>query len=274
MKHVTRRITAKPDSLDMGLAELWAHRELLIWFGWRDLTVRYRQTAAGVLWAFLQPVAMMALFSITLGYLARVPSDDLPYAVLVLTGIVPWTLIGSTLGATSSSLVANSALMTKVYFPRSVMVFSAALTPFVDFLIALVVLAVMMMLYGIVPKPTALLLPFLGLAIVLTALGPGLWLATLNVRFRDVRFIIPFLLQIGLFGSPVVYPISLVPPTLWNIYILNPAVFPIEAFRYLLLGTGTLTPAMFVTWFVFVAVSIPTGLLFLRAEERLFADTI
>lgn len=274
MKPAVRRITAKPESRDLGLGELWAHRELLAWFGWRDLAVRYRQTAGGVLWAFLQPVATMALFSVTLGYLARVPSDNLPYAVLVLSGLVPWTLIGATLGATASSIVGNAALMTKVYFPRSIMVLSATLAPMVDYLIALVVLAITLGIYGIVPKATALALPFLGIALVLTALGPGLWLATLNVRFRDVRFVIPFLLQIGLFGSPVVYPISLVPSWLWNIYILNPAVFPIEAFRALLLGSGTVTAGMFISWFLFVVVTIPTGLWYLRAEERLFADTI
>jgi lipopolysaccharide transport system permease protein len=274
MTEVVRHIRPKAERIDFGVQEIWSQRDLLVWLGWRDLRIRYRQTTGGLLWALLQPVVMMVIFTLTLGYLARIPSNDLPYSVLVLSGLVPWTLIAAVLGGTSSSLVANAALITKVYFSRGVVVLSAVVGPAFDYVISIVILAILCFMLGTVPAATTLLLIPFGVIVALTSLGAGLWLATLNVRFRDVRFIVPFLLQVGLFGSPVVYPIELVPTHLAWFYQLNPAVFPIQAFRWLLVGSGTVTTWMAVSWFVFVVASMASGLLFLRSEERLFADTI
>lgn len=274
MTDVVRRIVPQSRWLDFGLQELWRHRELLFWLGWRDLRVRYQQTVAGAFWVVVQPLAMMAVFSVTLGFLARVASNDLPYAVLVLSGLVPWTLFSSILSSASSSLVSNASLVTKVYFPRNVLVFSALLAPLVDFAVSLVILLVILAIFGVVPAWTVVLLPFFGILVAVTALGPSLWFATLNVRYRDVRFMIPFLLQVGLFASPIVYPIDLVPPQYLTIYSLNPAVFVIQEFRHLLFGTGLVTTAMFVSWLVFTTVTIVSGLLYLRAEEKFFADMI
>ena len=274
MTDIVRRIVPQSRWLDFGLQELWRHRELLFWLGWRDLRVRYQQTVAGALWVVVQPLAMMAVFSFTLGFLARVASNDLPYAVLVLSGLVPWTLFSSILSSASSSLVSNASLVTKVYFPRNVLVFSALLAPLVDFAVSLVILLVILAIFGVVPAWTVVLLPFFGILVAVTALGPGLWFATLNVRYRDVRFMLPFLLQVGLFASPIVYPIDLVPPQYLTIYSLNPAVFMIQEFRHLLFGSGLVTTAMFVSWLAFTTVTIVSGLLYLRAEEKFFADMI
>lgn len=274
MTDIVRRIVPQSRWLDFGLRELWRHRELLFWLGWRDLRVRYQQTVAGAFWVVVQPLAMMAVFSFTLGFLARVASNDLPYAVLVLSGLVPWTLFSSILSSASSSLVSNASLVTKVYFPRNVLVFSALLAPLVDFAVSLVILLVIVAIFGVVPAWTVVLLPFFGILVAVTALGPSLWFATLNVRYRDVRFMIPFILQVGLFASPIVYPIDLVPPQYLTIYSLNPAVFVIQEFRLLLFGSGLVTTAMFVSWLVFTTVTIVSGLLYLRAEEKFFADMI
>ena len=274
MTENVRRIRPHAEGIDFGIREIWSQRGLLLWLGWRDLRVRYRQTSAGVLWAILQPVAMMVIFTLTLGYLARIPSNDLPYSVFVLSGLVPWTLISAVLSGTSNSLVANAALITKVYFSRGVVVLSSILGPAVDYALSIAILAVLCLTLGTVPAVTLPLLVPLGVIVALTAVGPGLWLATLNVKFRDVRFVVPFLLQVGLFGSPVVYPIELVPSHLAFLYQLNPAVFPIQAFRWLLLGSALMTWTMAVSWFVFSSVSLASGLLFLRSEERHFADTI
>jgi lipopolysaccharide transport system permease protein len=271
---IVRRIVPHADGIDFGLREIWLQRHLLVWLGWRDLRIRYRQTWAGVLWAVFQPIAMMLLFTVTLGYLAKVPSSNLPYSVLVLSGLVPWTLISGVLSGMSGSLVANAALITKVYFSRGVIVLSAILGPAVDYAISIVILALTGVILGQMPAVTTLLLLPFGLLIAATAVGPGLWLATLNVRFRDVRFIVPFLLQVGLFGGPVVYPIEIVPQSHLWLYSLNPTVFPVQAFRWFLLGTATVTVPMVLSWLVFVVASISSGLLFLRSEERLFADTI
>jgi lipopolysaccharide transport system permease protein len=274
MTQVVRRIQPRPEGIDFGLSEIWSQRDLLLWLGWRDLRIRYRQTSAGVMWALFQPVVMMIIFTLTLGYLARIPSNDLPYSVLVLSGLVPWTLISAVLSGTSGSLVANAPLITKVYFSRGVVVLSAVIGPAVDYAISILILGILCFGLGAVPALTApFLIPF-GLFVAATAIGPGLWLATLNVRYRDVRFIVPFLLQVGLFGSPVVYPIELVPSHLSLLYQLNPAVFPIQAFRWLLLGSATVTFPMAASWLVFVMASTTSGLLFLRSEERYFADNI
>lgn len=274
MSETFRRITPASKSFDFGLRELWEQRDLLVWLGGRDLRIRYRQTAAGVLWAVLQPVSMMAVYTLVLGVLARVESKDMPYAVLVLSGLVPWVLFSGVLGGTASSLVGNAALITKVYFSRIVVVLSSMTGPLVDYLISLGVLMVVLVIFSVVPAPQAVLLPFFGIVIALTALGPGLWAATLNVRYRDVRFVIPFLLQLGLFGSPIIYPIGLVPEAYLGIYSLNPAVFLLEGFKYLLFGKATITMTMFVSWLLFTVITLVTGLLYLRAEEKTFADTI
>lgn len=274
MSEEIRHITSRPNSFELGLQEVWSKRELLAWLGWRDLTVRYRQTVIGILWAVIQPVAMMLLFTATFGILVRVPSDNLPYSVLVLSGLVPWALLSSVVSAAASSLVSNASLISKVYFARIILVLSYAIAPFVDYLIALLILLALLAWFGITPSMNVVLLPGFGLLIALTALGPGLWFATLNVRFRDVRFVVPFLLQLGMFTTPVVYPISLVPEKYLNFYSLNPGVFLVEGFRYLLFGSATVTAVAAISWLTFALVAFLSGAMYLRAEEKSFADQI
>lgn len=269
-----RRISAKSSRFDFGLAELWGYHELLFWLGWRDIRIRYRQTLVGALWAVLQPLSMMIVFTLTLGVFARVPSEAMPYPVLVLSGLVPWTLLANALSNVSASLINNSALITKVYFPRLVVALSSMLGPLVDYMISLGVLVLLMLVLGVTPAWTLLALPLMGVVIVISVFGMGLWFAALNVRFRDVRFIVPFALQVGMFASPVVYPMQLVPERWMDLYVLNPAVVIIEGFRWLLMGQGSITAPMILSWAAFSVITLVTGLLFFRSEEKAFADTV
>lgn len=255
------------------LRELWAYRELLYFLVWREIKVRYKQTAIGVSWAVIQPFFTMVVFSIFFGRFARIPSDGLPYPVFALSGLVPWMFFSFGLNQAANSLVASRHLITKVYFPRLAVPLAPVLAGLVDFAIAFVLLLLVMGGFNIVPGMRALLvLPFVILVFV-TALGVGLWLATLNVQYRDVRYLLPSLTQLWLFATPIAYPSSLLPSQWHTLYGLNPMAGAIDGFRWALLGTemhGPMLAVSFTTAFALLA----GGLTYFRRMERVFADVV
>lgn len=260
--------------VSLGLRDLWEYRELLYFLVWRDVKVRYKQTALGAAWAILQPFLTMVVFSVFFGNLARVPSDGIPYPVFAYTALLPWQLFAYALTESGNSLVASQQLITKVYFPRLVIPISAVLAGLVDFCIAFVVLLGMMLYYGIVPTAAALTLPLFLLLAVMTALAVGLWLSALNVQYRDVRYTIPFLTQFWLFATPVAYPSSLVPAWIRPLYGLNPMAGVVEGFRWALLGkSGGVGPLVFVSALV-VGLLLVGGLVYFRHMEKTFADVV
>jgi lipopolysaccharide transport system permease protein len=259
-------------SLD--LRELWAYRELLYFLTWRDIKVRYKQTALGATWAVIQPLFMMLVFSLFFGRLAGVPSDGLPYPVFSLCGLLPWQLFAHALTQSSNSLVGSQNLITKVYFPRLVVPISAVLGGLVDFAIALVILLVMLFFYGIVPGWQIVTLPGLILLAVLAALAVGLWLAALNVQYRDVRYTITFLVQFWLFATPVAYPSSIVPEKWRALYGLNPMVGVVDGFRWALLGKPESPGLALLVSVMVVFVLLAGGVYYFRRLEQQFADIV
>src|SRR5579862_8163836 len=221
------------------LGELWEYRELLYFLTWREVKVRYKQTALGAFWAILQPLLTMLVFSLFFGKLAKVPSDRIPYPLFCLAGLVPWNFFANALAQSSNSLVANSNLISKVYFPRPTIPLSSVLSGAVDFTISFVLLIVMMAFYRDVPPLRCVYLPFFFLLAFVTALGVGLWLSALNVEYRDVRYTIPFLTQFWMFATPIAYPSSLLSEPWRTIYGLNPMTGVVEGFRWALLGADT-----------------------------------
>lgn len=255
------------------LAELWAYRELLYFLVWRDAKVRYRQTVLGAAWALLQPAMTMVVFDVFFGRLARMPSDGVSYKLFALTALVPWTYFATALGSGAQSLVGQQHLIAKVYFPRLLMPLAAVITPLVDFAIAFVFLLLMLVAGGVTPGAGVVVLPlYAGLA-VLTALTASVWMAALNVEYRDVRFVLPFAVQFWMFATPVAYPASLVPPGWRAVYGLNPMATVVEGFRAALLGTpgpsGMLLPSI-----VVLIVALALGLAYFRRVEGTFADVI
>jgi len=260
--------------VSLRLAELWRHRSLLYFLVWRDVKVRYKQTALGVLWAVLQPVFMMAIFTLVFGRLARMPSDGIPYPVFAYCGLLPWQLFAYALTESGNSVVNSQQLITKVYFPRLVIPLAAVLGGVVDFGIAFTVLLGLMAMYGLVPGPSIVAIPgFVALAIT-TALGVGLWSSALNVRYRDVRYTMPFLVQAWMFASPIVYPSSLVPAS-WRVwYGLNPMAGVIEGFRWVLLGAPRPPLALLAASSAVAVALLISGLYYFRRMERTFADVV
>lgn len=256
------------------LAELWEYRELLYFLTWRDVKVRYKQTALGAAWAILQPLLTMLVFTLVFARLAKMPSDGIPYPLFAFAALLPWQLFSYALNQASASLVASQGLIKKVYFPRLVIPISAVLGGVVDFVLAFAVLAVMMAWYGTVPGLAILALPLFLLLAVATALAVGLWLATLNVEYRDVRYTIPFLTQFWLFATPIAYPASLVPERWRPLLGLNPMAGVVEGFRWSLLGTDTAPGAMVWVSAAVVAVLLASGLVYFRRMERTFADVV
>src|SRR5262247_2778543 len=230
------RRQARPGWVSVDFAELWHYRELLLFQALRDIKVRYKQTALGAAWAILQPILTMAAFTIFFGRLAGVPSDGVPYPIFTFSALLPWQLFAFALTQSSNSLVDNAAVLTKVYFPRLILPFASVLAGLVDFAIACSVLAGMMLYYGIVPGWEAMTLPLFTLLALAAALAVGLWLSALNVRYRDVRYTIPFLAQFWMYASPIAYPVSLIPEKWRLLYSLNPLVGIVEGFRWALLG--------------------------------------
>jgi len=260
--------------VSLKLRDLWEYRELLYFLVWRDIKVRYKQTALGAAWAILQPFLTMVVFSLFFGRLAGVPSDGIPYPIFAYTALLPWQLFAHALHESGNSLVANQQLITKVYFPRLVIPISAVLAGLVDFAVGFVVLLGMMFYYGIVPTAAVLALPLLLLLAVATALAVGLWLSALNVKYRDVRYVIPFLTQFWLFATPIAYSSSLVPARLRPFYGLNPMAGVVEGFRWALLGkAGGIGPLVFVSALA-VAVLLVGGLIYFRRMEKTFADIV
>jgi lipopolysaccharide transport system permease protein len=255
------------------LGELWAYRELLFFLVWRDVKVRYKQTALGVAWAVLQPLLTMFVFSLFFGRLARMASDGLPYPVFNLAGLVPWTFFAFGLNEAATSVVGSRHLITKVYFPRLAIPLATVLAGLVDFAIAFLLLLGVMAWYGIVPGLEALVVIPLVLLAFVTALGVGLWLAALNVQYRDVRYVLPFLTQLWLFATPIVYPSSLVPAAWRPVYGLNPMVGVVDGFRWALLGSAPPGPILAVSACAALALALG-GIFYFRRMERAFADIV
>ncbi len=258
----------------LGLNDLWQARELLFFLCWRDIKVRYKQTALGVAWAILQPLMTMVLFSLFFGRLAKMPSDGVPYPLFVFTALVPWMFFANGITQSSGSLVENASLLKKVYFPRLAVPIASIIAGVVDFCCSFVVLMAMLLYYGVAPSLAMLALPgFLALACI-SSLGVGLWLSALNVQFRDVRYVIPFLTQLWLFATPIAYPSSLLSEPLRTLYGLNPMVGVVEGFRWALLGTETSPgPMLLVSASVSVVVLI-TGAFYFRRMEVTFSDRV
>jgi lipopolysaccharide transport system permease protein len=256
------------------LRELWAYRELLFFLAWRDIKVRYKQTAIGAAWAILQPFLTMVVFSVIFGSLLAVPSDGIPYPIFAYAALVPWTFFASCVALSSNSLVRDANLISKVYFPRLLVPLAATIGPIVDFAIAGVLLLAMLVFYAIVPGPALLTLPlFLGLAF-LTALSVGIWLAAVNVRYRDVAYVVPFLTQFWLFVTPVAYPASLIPEPWRAVYGLNPMAGVIEGFRWALLGTASVPVATVTVSAIVVIVVLLSGIHYFQRTESEFADVV
>ena len=258
----------------LNLGELWAYRELLFFLVWRDIKVRYKQTALGATWAVLQPFMTMVVFSLFFGRLAKIPSDGLPYPIFSFAALVPWTFFATGLTQSSNSLVGSQNLITKVYFPRLAIPTATVLSGIVDFAIAFVVLIGMMLYFGIAPTAQILWLPPLLLLACITSLGVGLWLSALNVQFRDVRYTIPFLTQFWMFATPIAYPSSLLEEPWRTVYGLNPMVGVIEGFRWALLGTDTAPGPIILASSLAAMILLTSGAFYFRRMEKNFADLV
>jgi lipopolysaccharide transport system permease protein len=255
------------------LRELWRYRELLYFLTLRDVKVRYKQTVIGVAWAVIQPFMTMVVFSLFFGGLAQIPSDGVPYPIFSYAALVPWAFFANGVTMSSNSLVSNAYLIKKVYFPRLVVPISGVLSGLVDFLLAFIVLIGMMLVFGIVPTWNVVWLPFFALLAFVAALGVGLWLSAMNVQFRDVRYVVPFLVQMLLFVTPIAYPSSLIQNEfLRTIYGLNPMAGVVEGFRWALLGTTQLSWAVVAASTLVAILLLVSGAFYFRRVEKTFAD--
>ena len=270
----TLRIQPSSGWGSLGLGELWAHRELVYFFIWRDLKVRYKQTALGATWALLQPLATMIVFSLFFGRLAKMPSDGVPYPVFSYAALVPWLFFANGLSQGANSLVGNAHLLTKVYFPRLALPLSSLLAGGADFLVAFVGLVGLMAYFGIALTSRVLFLPAFSLLALVTSLCVSLWLAAVNVQFRDVRHTVPFLTQFWMFATPIAYPSSLLLEPWRTFYGINPMAGVVEGFRWALLGVDS-PPGTMVAVSAAVAVTLlVTGAYYFRRVERTFADIV
>ncbi|MFM5891124.1 MAG: ABC transporter permease [Dolichospermum sp.] len=255
--------------------DLWRYRELFYFLAWRDILVRYKQTAIGIVWALIRPFLTMVVFTVVFGQLAKLPSEGAPYPILVFSAMLPWQFFSNSLSECSNSLITNSNLLSKVYFPRLVVPTSAVVVSFVDFMISGMILLALMIWYNFVPSWRILTLPlFIGIAFA-ASMGAGLWLASLNVQYRDFRFIVPFIVQFGLYISPVGFSSSIVPEQWRFIYSLNPMVGVIDGFRWAILGGNSqLYLPGFILSLGLVVLLLITGIWYFRKMERTFADVI
>jgi lipopolysaccharide transport system permease protein len=268
------RIEPSKGWISLGLKDLWRYRELLFFLAWRDIKVRYKQTALGAAWAVIQPLFTMLVFTLFFGRLAKVPSDGIPYPLFSYTALLPWQLFAYALTESSNSVVANERLITKVYFPRLVVPLASILAGLVDFVIAFTLVIGMMVWYGVRPTWAVLTLPFFVILAMATAFGVGLWLSALNVQYRDVRYTLNFIVQFWLFASPVAYSSTLVPARWRPFYGLNPMAGVIEGFRWALLGKAQAPGAMLWVSVVVVALVLVGGLYYYRRMEKTFADVV
>ena len=255
--------------------DIWGYRELFYFLAWRDILVRYKQTAIGIAWALIQPFMTMVVFTVVFGNLAKLPSEGVPYPILVFAGMLPWQFFANSLGNCSNSLVNNSNLIAKVYFPRLIVPASALVVCFVDFLVAGMVLLGLMIWYDFVPSIRIITLPlFIAIAFTI-ALGVGLWFASLNVKYRDFRYLVPFITQFGLYISPVGFSSSVIPPQWRLLYSLNPMVSVIDGFRWAILGgESTLYFPGFILSVTLVILFLVSGIWYFRRMEKTFADVI
>jgi lipopolysaccharide transport system permease protein len=259
--------------LKFGWKEMWVYRELLYFLTWRDIKIRYKQTVLGFAWAILQPVLTMVVFSLFFGKLAKMPSDGVPYPIFNYTALLPWQFFETSINTSTSSLVANANMITKVYFPRLFVPVSAVFSGLVDFAIAFIVLIGMMFYYHISPNLGVLLLPIFLLLAFITAMGVSLWMSALNVKYRDVRYIVPFLARFWFFATPIAYPSTLLSEPWRTIYGLNPMVGVVEGFRWALLGTKPPEIMLFLSTLISLTILV-SGLLYFNRTEKTFADII
>lgn len=273
----THRVTViRPSSglFDLDLGAVWRYRELLFFLVWREVKIRYKQAALGVAWAILQPLFTVLIFTTIFGIFARFPSDGLPYSVFALAAVLPWTYFAEALRRGATGLVNDSDLVRKIYFPRLIIPFAGVSSPLVDFCFGLIMLLGLMLWHGIVPGWTFLLLPGWLFITLCLALAIGLWLGPINVRYRDVMHTLPFVTQVWMFATPVVYPLSMIPPKWQALYSLNPMVGIIEGFRWSLLGTGQPNLLAIGISFAIIAIALAGGAVYFRRMERSFADVI
>jgi len=268
------RIVPPRGWFDLDFKELWAARELLYFFVWRDIKIRYKQTAIGAAWAVLQPFMTMVVFSLFFGALAKIPSHGLPYPIFYYSALLPWMYFSGALQNATNVVVEQQHVITKVYFPRLVLPLSAVVSGLLDFAIAFAVFLVMMAHYRIIPNPVIFLFPFFLLLAILTAFGVGLWLSTLNALYRDVRYVLPFLVQFWLFASPVAYPSSLVPERWRWLYGLNPMAGVIEGFRWSLTGQGQPPNLLLAASTGMVVLLLAGGVVYFQKMEGTVADVV
>jgi lipopolysaccharide transport system permease protein len=255
--------------------DIWKYRELFYFLAWRDILVRYKQTFIGVAWALIRPFLTMVVFTIVFGSIAKLPSQGVPYPILVFSAMLPWQFFSNSLSECSNSLISNSNLISKIYFPRLIVPTSAVVVSFVDFLVSGMILLGLMAWYNFVPSWRILTLPFFIAIAFAASMGAGLWLASLNVKYRDFRYIVPFIVQFGLYISPVGFSSNIVPQKWRLLYSLNPMVGVIDGFRWAILGTqyNIYLPGFLLSLFI-VAFFVITGIWYFRKTERTFADVI
>jgi homopolymeric O-antigen transport system permease protein len=269
-----RRIQPVHGLVPLELDELWDYRELLYFLTWRQVKIRYKQTALGIAWAIIQPLFTMLIFSVVFGRFGRVPSDGVPYPVFAFCALLPWQLFSFALTESANSVIADPRLITKVYFPRLIIPMAAICVGLADFAVAFLVLLALMFYYGLLPTVAVLTLPLWTLLAIATALAAGVWLSAVNVRYRDVRYTLPFLSQLWLFATPVAYPLSMVPPQWRPLFALNPMVGVVEGFRWALLGHGSAPLAAIAVSAAVVLVVLTGGLYYFRRTELTFADMV
>src|SRR5713226_5249304 len=270
----TLRIQPSRGWVSLKLKELWEYRELLYFLIWRDIKVRYKQTALGATWAIIQPFFTMVVFSLFFGHLGKIPSDGIPYPIFSFAALVPWTFFANGLSQSSNSLVGSANLITKVYFPRLTIPLASVLSGVVDFALAFLVLLGMMLYYGIMPTVNVLWLSVFLLLALVTSLGVGLWLSALNVEYRDVRYVVPFITQFWLFATPIAYPSSLLHEPWRTLYGLNPMVGVVEGFRWALLGTNSAPGPIIAVSSTAAIIILITGAFYFRRMEKTFADIV
>ena len=274
MSSYVRHIRPSSGWTALKFGELWEYRELVYFLIWRDIKVRYKQTILGASWAIIQPFLTMVVFSLFFGKLAKVPSDGLPYPIFAYAALVPWTFFANGLTSSSNSMVASANLVKKVYFPRISIPISSVMAGGVDFVLAFAVLLGMMAFFMTVPSIHIIWLPFLMLMALAAGLGAGLWMAALNVVYRDIRYVVPFFVQLWMFATPIAYPSTLVPEQWRALYGLNPMVGVVEGFRWALLGTDTAPNIMIIPSSIVAFGMLASGVVYFRRMERHFADVV
>jgi len=268
------RIEPSKGWVPLKMHDLWEYRELVYFLVWRNVKIRYKQTALGASWAIIQPFMTMLVFSLFFGRLAKVPSDNIPYPIFSFAGLVPWTFFSNSLSLASNSLIGSAHLITKVYFPRLAIPIATVLSGVVDFAVAFVMLILMMLYYGITPMMRMAWLPMFLLLALITSLGVSLWLSALSVEYRDVQHVMPFILQFWLFATPIAYSSSMLSEPWRTLYGLNPMVGVVEGFRWALLGTNTAPGLMIIVSSLVALVILIGGAFYFRRMERTFADMV